>query len=345
MDSGAEDSDQQDGCVAHSGRHFWMYPSQYRKVGPNARRPICTASVMKESVIRIIEDHPLTGRVADELQTIVRNALQPLGTETKDALHGKWLGHPLHPALVDLPLGAWTLAFLCDIAELIRGKRSNTAELAIRFGVAGAIASAVTGLADWSETDDRAKKIGVVHGTLNLAATSLYIASLGSRRRSRSTGIALSMLAYGIASASAYLGGHLVFGQQIGVKHTAPPTEGQPEKFIPVLDKKALKDNQLVRVTAGGVPILLVRTAGKIFALSETCTHLGGPLSEPMPQTYVLQDSANEFGQLPGIPWVLQDKPVHAVGDNLTHAGLATHDHWQAARHGLSRRQSKGIFQ
>jgi len=231
-------------------------------------------------IIRAIEGHPLTGQIADGLQPIVQKTLEPLGAEIKDALHGKWLGHPLHPALVDLPLGAWTLAFLCDVIEIMGGRKTAVAETAISVGIAGAIGAALTGLADWSETDGRAKNLGAVHGTLNLAATSLYVASLASRRRSRSTGIALSMLAYGIASASAYLGGHLVFGEQIGVKHTTPPTEEQPEKFVAVLEEKALKKNHLTLVTPGGVPILLVRTSERIFALNETCTHLGGPLAE-----------------------------------------------------------------
>src|SRR5689334_14359552 len=101
---------------------------------PKARRLICTANVMNETVIRVLEEHPLTGRVADRAQAIVRSALQPLGTEARNFLHGTWLGHPLHPVLVDLPMGAWTLAFLCDIAELTRGRKSAVADAAISFG-------------------------------------------------------------------------------------------------------------------------------------------------------------------------------------------------------------------
>jgi nitrite reductase/ring-hydroxylating ferredoxin subunit/uncharacterized membrane protein len=235
---------------------------------------------MSEQIIRAIENEPLTGRVADAVQPVVRKMLQSLGTESKDALHGKWLGHPLHAALVALPIGAWTLAFLCDVAEIVSGKRSRPAEMAISVGLAGAVASAVTGLADWSEIDGRAKKIGLVHGTMNLVATALYFSSLATRRRSRSTGMAMSMVAFGVANAAAYLGGHLVFGERIGVKHTGAPTEDQPESFVAVLDESALGENQLVRATAGEVPILLVRTSGRIFALGEICTHLGGPLAE-----------------------------------------------------------------
>jgi nitrite reductase/ring-hydroxylating ferredoxin subunit/uncharacterized membrane protein len=235
---------------------------------------------MNERIIQAIDDQELIGRVADTLQPAVRETFRSLGPELKDALHGKWLGHPLHPALVGVPIGAWTLAFLFDVAEVMRGKKSGLAESAISVGVAGALASAVTGLADWSETDGRGKKIGVVHATLNVTATALYIASLASRKRSRSTGIGLSLLAFGIANAGAYLGGHLSFSEQIGVNHTEPPSAGKPEKFVAVLDSDDLAEDAMVRVAPEGVPILLVRAKDRVFAIAETCPHLGGPLSE-----------------------------------------------------------------
>ncbi|HEX7832608.1 MAG TPA: Rieske 2Fe-2S domain-containing protein [Thermoanaerobaculia bacterium] len=235
---------------------------------------------MTERIIRAIDEQELIGRVADTLQPVVRQALGSLGSEVKDALHGKWLGHPVHPALVSLPIGAWTLAFLFDVAEVMRGKKSGLPEAAISVGLAGAVASAITGFADWSETDGRGKKVGVVHATLNMTATALYVASLGTRRRSRQAGIGLSLLAFGLANAAAYLGGHLAFGEQIGVNHTEAPTSGKPESFVAVLRSDELADNTMVRVMAEGVAILLVRRNDRIFAIAETCTHLGGPLSE-----------------------------------------------------------------
>src|SRR5947207_10827721 len=89
------------------------------------------------------------------------------GRVIKNALHGTWLGHPLHPVLTDIPIGAWTLALVLDALDL------RAADTAIGVGILGALGSAVTGLTDWSETDDRAKKIGAVHGTLNVVAAAL----------------------------------------------------------------------------------------------------------------------------------------------------------------------------
>lgn len=147
--------------------------------------------------------------------------LENLGEEVKDVLHGKWLGHPLHPVLTDVPIGAWTVAMLIDAVELISGNEEvrSAADLAIGVGLAGAAGAAVTGAADWSETDGRSRTIGVAHALMNVAATGLYATSLAMRRSgSRRAGIGVSLLGYALVSASAYLGGHLVFGESVGVE-------------------------------------------------------------------------------------------------------------------------------
>jgi nitrite reductase/ring-hydroxylating ferredoxin subunit/uncharacterized membrane protein len=242
-----------------------------------------THAVSKEPVIvALIDQQQFVQQSADALQEPVREALKRLGS-WKDVLHGKWLGHPLHPVLTDIPVGAWTTALALDAAEMMTEKEGfgDAADLAIGIGVAGAVASAVTGLTDWSETDGRAKNVGMVHGILNLAATGLYTASLIARRgKSRRNGVALSLLGYAIASFSAYLGGHLVFGEQVGVDHTATPDQGQPKKFTPVMAEGELKEKKPVRVDVEDTAVLLVRIGGEIHALSNTCAHLGGPLNE-----------------------------------------------------------------
>ena len=85
-------------------------------------------------------------------------------------------------------------------------------------------------------------------------------------------------LGYAVSSAAAYLGGHLVFGEQIGVNHAA--AQEMPKEFVPVMADTELAEGQMKRVDAGGVPVLLVRCEGEVCALAHTCSHLGGPLSE-----------------------------------------------------------------
>lgn len=237
-----------------------------------------------EQLVRTLGDQESLDALATPLQEAIRSLFASAGAagrEAKDFLHGKALGHPLHPALIELPVGAWTLAAILDALEVAGLRREDRfADTAIKIGLVGAVGAAVAGATDWSETDGRAKRIGLAHGVMNLAATGLYVLSLPLRRRSRSKGIALSMTAFGLAMSSAYLGGHLTYGEQIGVDHTATAEQGTPKEFVGVLDAGELAENKPAKVTAEGVAIVLVKQGDAIYALRDACTHLGGPLSE-----------------------------------------------------------------
>jgi len=236
------------------------------------------------SLARTLGDQKSLDGLAKPLQQAIRSLFESAGAagrETKKFLHGSALGHPLHPALIELPVGAWTLAAILDALELAGLRRNRGfADTAIRIGLVGALGAAVAGAADWSETDDRAKRIGLAHGVMNLTATGLYAIALSVRHRSRSKGIALSMTAFGLAMSSAYLGGHLSYGEQVGVDHTATADQGTPKKYVAVLDADELAENKPAKVTADGVAVVLVKQGDAIYALRDTCTHLGGPLSE-----------------------------------------------------------------
>jgi nitrite reductase/ring-hydroxylating ferredoxin subunit/uncharacterized membrane protein len=226
---------------------------------------------MEQSIANLIDEQDWLDSL-DPIQKLIRE----IPKEIKNALHGVWLQHPLHPALIAIPVGAWTVAAVLDALEV------RAADTVIGIGILGALGSAVTGLTDWSETDYRAKKIGAVHGSMNVIATALYTASWimrGNDERRRSA-IALSMLGFAIASASAWLGGHLVFGEQVGVDHTATADSTKPEKFTAVIDEAELKDGKPTRVMADGVAVCLVKRGETIHAITDTCPHLGGPLSE-----------------------------------------------------------------
>ena len=78
--------------------------------------------------------------------------------------------------------------------------------------------------------------------------------------------------------AGGYLGGHLCFALGVEVIRTA--REQRPQQRTPVLADIELADGELCRADAGGVPVLLYRTDGTVYALASTCTHMGGPLRE-----------------------------------------------------------------
>lgn len=203
------------------------------------------------------------------------------GKPIENALHGVWLGHPLHPALVGIPLGAWTVAFVLDLVEETTGERHlrRGADLAVAVGLAGAAGSAVTGLTDWKDVDGPPRRTGMAHALLNVAATALYIASAVQRRkRHRGAGRALAYAGFGLSLAASWLGGHLVFSDRIGVEHKAAAEA--PSDFVAVARLAELQAGKPHRVTHQDYPIVLVREGQRVWALAEVCSHLGGPLSE-----------------------------------------------------------------
>ena len=147
----------------------------------------------------------------DALRRLAEDAL-PEGAAL-DALHGAWLGHPLHPVLTDLVIGFWTSAFVLDLVPVRRLRAA--ADVFVALGLAAAVPTVATGLADWSTLDRRRQRVGVVHAGANALAAAAYALSLADRVRGRrGRGIALGMLGATLASAGGYLGGHLAFGER-----------------------------------------------------------------------------------------------------------------------------------
>ena len=156
------------------------------------------------------------------IQRSVWRAYQDLlGPKLRGILHGDWLHEPLHVILVEVPVGSWTATLLFDaLAVIVPSKKLDfAADATLIVGIAGAAGSAVTGMNDWSEIQSRAaRRIGLVHGMLNLTATGLYVASAIARSgSSRGIGRALGALGYLLVSASAHLGGNLIYEHGIGV--------------------------------------------------------------------------------------------------------------------------------
>jgi nitrite reductase/ring-hydroxylating ferredoxin subunit/uncharacterized membrane protein len=226
-------------------------------------------------------ENPAIDQVAEPFSKAIRGAYEaagPVGQQTKNALHGVWLGHPLHPVFTDVPIGAWTTALALDAASNGDPGMRRAATFAMGVGLTGALGAAVTGLTDWSETDGQSRRAGLIHGLLNLTATTLFATAFALRRNdSHDGGRKCAWAGYAIAVGAAYLGGDLVYDQRIGVTHA--DTEF-PEQFTPILASAALADNSMVRARTGNADVLLVRQHGQVCALAHACTHLGGPLSE-----------------------------------------------------------------
>ncbi len=224
---------------------------------------------------------PWLAGVAAAVQPVVQRILAAAGSGVNDALHGTVAGHPLHPAITDVPVGAWTVTVVLDALEL-GGRRdvAFAADAALVVGLLGGVGAIATGWAEWSDTQAEPRNVGMAHALLNAVGFTGYLASLALRRSGRrEAGIATAMLSYGFTSLAAYVGGELSFGLQLGVRHTAEPL-APPEDFTPVMSSDALSANRPVRVDLGGIPVLVSRTDAGVSAISAACTHRGGPLDQ-----------------------------------------------------------------
>ena len=153
----------------------------------------------------------------DALRALVDDALPP--GDVRDALQGEWLGHPVHPVLTDLAIGFWTSAFVLDLVPVKRLRAA--ADVFVALGLAAAVPTVLTGLADWSRLPRERQRVGVVHAGSNAVASGFYAWSLAARVRGRrARGITLGMLGAGAATVGGYLGGHLAF----------PPSEVVPAR-------------------------------------------------------------------------------------------------------------------
>lgn len=228
---------------------------------------------------------PATTPFEEKLQKEIDKALYAGGSPTaqkiRNLLNGTWIGEPLHVILTDIPIGAWTVALMFDGLDLIAERREFViaADTSLAFGLAGAAAAAIAGIVDWSDVDPPARRVGLIHGMLNLAGTALFATSLILRQKNcRKQGRLFSALGYGVMTAAAHLGGKMVYEYRVGVDRTS----GQvfPEEFTAIMPEKGLEDSKPTRAEYRATPILLVRKGERIFALAETCSHFNGPLSE-----------------------------------------------------------------
>jgi nitrite reductase/ring-hydroxylating ferredoxin subunit/uncharacterized membrane protein len=240
--------------------------------------------MLSHAINRLIDSQRWLDPLADVLQKVPPAVYRGrLGRGLKSVFNGTWLGHPLHPVLTDIPLGAWTLAVIFDLIYVLSQHSAmarSAAEIVIAVGIVAALGAAVTGYTDWGDTVDRERRVGLTHGLLNVVATVLYVISLVLRLTSpgQRLGIILSWAGYALLITAAYLGGELVFNIGTGVNHHAwqqPPTE-----WTPAMRVADLADGKPAMAECNGTPIFILKRGEVIQAISNTCSHAGGPLHE-----------------------------------------------------------------
>lgn len=197
--------------------------------------------------------------------------------DVRDALHGVWFGHPLHPALIVVPLGSWISA---SVLDLLPGNR-DAARTLVGLGVLGAVPTIASGWADWSDLHPQQQRTGLVHAAANGVGLLLQVASWRARRRGdQGRGVLLSLTALGLGSVGAYLGGHLAYRQAAAVNHAEEAPHVLPEEWTRLCDLDDLTDGEPTRLTLDGIPVFALRRGRRVDALYDLCSHLSGPLSE-----------------------------------------------------------------
>ena len=199
----------------------------------------------------------------------------------KDLLNGRWLGHPLHAAATDLPIGALTIAVVLDLL----GQRTGS-DIAVVGTVVLMVLAAVPGLADYTDTDGAARTRATLHATLMTVALIVLVLSVLVRaggQADRTVPVVLDVIAYLVVTAGAFVGGDVVY--VLGNMVSRHAFRGAGTKWIhldtgSVTDLSALPEASPTKMKAGINDLVIVRIAETVFALHATCAHAGGPLDK-----------------------------------------------------------------
>jgi nitrite reductase/ring-hydroxylating ferredoxin subunit/uncharacterized membrane protein len=254
---------------------------------PFATRPMENTMAMtttEQMEQEAIDSHEGLAKAGTKVSLALHHAVMAGGEPARklaDALHGTWLGHPLHPMLTDLTIGAWTWGTVLDGVAAATGSPSleKSADHLMVAGTLSAIPTALTGMTDYSTFPEKSARTATYHGLLNVMNLGLYVWSIRERRRGhRGRGVFLSTVAFGVTCLSSWLGGHLVYKDRVGVNN-ADDFEG-PETWTPVFEASQLRDRQPETVDFDGKPVLLYRDGEEIFAIGNRCAHAAGPLNE-----------------------------------------------------------------
>ncbi|MEU1605438.1 Rieske 2Fe-2S domain-containing protein [Micromonospora matsumotoense] len=222
-----------------------------------------------------LEQTAALDRVGDRLQRAVQATLRP--QRVRDLLHGVFLGHPLHPAMVQVPVGAWISAAVVD---LLPGQRRAATTL-VALGTVSAVPAAVAGLNDWAELSRDQRRVGLVHAAANTVGLTLYAGSLAARLNGRhGVGRVLAYLGLGAASAGAYLGGHLAYKQGAQVSQSVSELHRMSDGWQSVAELAGLPQRKLVTREVDDVSVILYRHGDEVTVMLERCPHQSGPLGE-----------------------------------------------------------------
>jgi nitrite reductase/ring-hydroxylating ferredoxin subunit/uncharacterized membrane protein len=199
----------------------------------------------------------------------------------RDVLNGRWLGHPLHAATTDLPIGLLLGVVVLDLLG-----QPVAADIVLVATIVTMLLAALSGLADYADTHGTALTRATLHSTLMVVALVLLIISAVLRSGTpadRTVPIALSIVGFLIVTAGAFVGGDVVY--VLGNMVSRHAFRGAGTKWIKldtgdVGDLAALPDSTPTKMRAGINDLVVVRQGDTVHALHAVCAHAGGPLDQ-----------------------------------------------------------------
>jgi nitrite reductase/ring-hydroxylating ferredoxin subunit/uncharacterized membrane protein len=222
-----------------------------------------------------VEDASALDPVVTRVQRVVDAVLAPQAL--RDLLHGVPAGHPLHPVMVLVPTGSWISAAVLDAMP----GQERAARTLVGVGLLAVAPSALAGFADWAASHEQQKRVGLVHSAANLVATALYGASYVQRLRGRSTSAKLlGWTGLGAVGLGGFIGGHLAYRQAVGANHAEDVPHLVSPGWHEIARLDELPDGELAGREVDGQPVVVLRRGDRAHVLSDTCSHLSGPLSE-----------------------------------------------------------------
>ncbi|WP_327418943.1 DUF2231 domain-containing protein [Streptomyces sp. NBC_01233] len=154
--------------------------------------------------------------VADPVIRLLQRGIRslPLGG-MRDLLRGRPLGHPVHPVLVQVPIGCWLSAAVLDVVP----GTQRAATTLTGVGLAGIAPAALAGWADWADLPPAQARVGLAHAVSNVAAVACYAVSLTARLRGRPVkGRLWSLGGLAAVAVTGALGGHVAYRQAVGAQ-------------------------------------------------------------------------------------------------------------------------------
>ncbi|WP_156686241.1 DUF2231 domain-containing protein [Mycobacterium sp. Marseille-P9652] len=135
------------------------------------------------------------------------------------ALRGSWLGHPVHPLLVTLPIGTWMTSVVFDVVF----RDVATARRLVAVGLAATPPTLLAGWADYVLLGRRQQRVGLVHAASNFVGVVMFSLAYRAYRRERlGAARAFTLLGLTVLSVGGALGGHLSYAQGAGVFRWQP---------------------------------------------------------------------------------------------------------------------------